>query len=220
MANCNSNAGAEILKYFQKRWQTIHAMTADNANLADNIASAIDSIVVGVDKQDQMLNGLAFNLSALTGKNSVINEIQSTLDECLVNCKVLEELLIEKEQTLIREQINKSFDVNYRMKIYEGKQKKDSEIKIKSIKDNHEKKMKELMKQKVRKEEQIKKREEDILKERQRTFNEVFQSEVDQFKKEGVINRPINTPASASLAEVVVEVDEEEKQILEQFLED
>ena len=225
MGNDRNNAGCGILHHFQKRWESVHKKSVDNGILASNIGSSIDDIVVSVDKNSQILGDLETDLNAFTSSNSIIHSIQLTLDQLLVNVKVIEEFLIEKEEVSMKEKMNKSLDIDYHVKIYEGKLRKEFDAKMKIVQNEHAQRMRELAKEKARREEEKRKREEELLRERQKTFSEAFQSEIDQYKKQGVINKPINNPVSASssaasLSEVVVEVNEEEMRMLEQFLED
>lgn len=228
MGNHN-NAGGGVLHHFEKRWETIHNKSGENGYLAESIGSSISDIVTGVERNHQMLVHLGSNLNALTSNNSIIDSIQSTLDQLVVNVKILEEFLIEKEQMSVKEEMKKSLDLEYHVRIYEGKLRKESHAKMRVAQNDHAQRMRELAKEKARREEEKRKREEEFLRERQKTFSEAFQSEIDQYKKQGVINRPINksinnpvsaSSSAASLSEVVFQVDEEEKRMLEQFLED
>ena len=225
MGNQKNNAGGGILHHFQRQWERIHNRSVEIGRIAGSIASSVNDIVIIVDKNRQILVDLETDLNALTFNDSIIDSIQHTLDQLLVNVKVLEQFLMEKEEISIKLKMNKALDIDYHVKIYEGKLRKELDAKMKIVQNDHVQRMRELAKEKARKEEEKRKKEEELLRERQRTFSEAFQSEIDQYKKQGIINKPINNPVSesssaVSLSEVVVQVDEEEMRVLEKFLED
>lgn len=222
MGSCNNNAGGRILDHYEEEWERIHKVSVENSHLAECVASCICGIAGSVERDTRLLVHLESDLTLFTSNDSLIHALQITLDQLLVNVKLVEGFLREKEEMSVRQRMNKALDMDYHVRIYEGKVRKELDARMRVVQNEHTLRMRELVKEKARREEERRKREEELLLERQRTFSEAFQSEIDQYRRQGVINRPINNPVSPSpsLSEVVLQVDEEEKRMLEQFLQD
>lgn len=205
------DAGAEVLHNYQIQWAQMHRLTQDNAAKATVISQTIDSIKNILSVRDATVNEFELLASNLKFMDEGIKSLEEDVDSALGLMTSLEELLLEKQRFMADQQMKRQFDSQYLLKIYEEKRNRESERTIGLLKNQHLSRVQEM-----RRKEEMK------LKERQEAFKAAFEQEVNKYKLDGVIEKPLGAAAEhasvSSLEDVIVEPDLADEETLQKFL--
>ena len=200
----------ELLAHYQRQWQLLHQTTQSNAVKAEDISRYIFETSSCLKKQASSLREFDTLLSNVVQIESSIKNIENDLSVACSQLAHLEELINDRELCREVDEQNKlQLDAKYKLALYKERRVAEFEEFKSKAAASHALRVNEcerLMKHK--------------LQERQEAFDAAFKDDLNEYKQKGKVDKPSHTPSSTALEDIDVELDQKDKEALDQFLTD
>ncbi|XP_064466428.1 dysbindin protein homolog isoform X2 [Ornithodoros turicata] len=206
-----TNAGAELLHYYQSTWEEIHNGNEENAKKAEEVDTLIDTMHCQFHQQLSWMQQLNQQLGQLPKLQQNVQDLMKTIGELEGLFEEVELHLVGLEDIIETQALQeRQLDERFKLALYKEKKMAHFEELRDKLEEDHQLRL-----------QQVEEHERHILQERQQTFDEVFRNDLELYKAQGKIERiPANSNKQAALEEIDLEGDEQAQAALNEFLED
>lgn len=207
---CSLNAGADLLHYYQQKWEDLHSISEGNAKSAESIDQLIGDLHTYCGDRLNGIQQLNVQLSALPKLQSSVLALMSKIGELEGLFEDVECCLLHLEDIIETQELQeKQLDHRFQLALYkERKLAEYEEVKVKLSRDHAYKVMEFEHKQKT------------ILQERQEAFREAFEEEMQHYKAHGRVERVSSggNTDPVTLADINLDESEGDQTALDAFL--
>ncbi|GIY13107.1 uncharacterized protein CDAR_420701 [Caerostris darwini] len=206
------HAGANLLHYYQQQWEVLHENDATNAKKAEEVDTLISNLHTYCVDHLSIIKQLNIQLAALPQLQTGIMDLMGKIGELEGLFEEVEDALINLEDVIETQELQeRQLDHRFQLAMYKEKKLADFEDMKAKLGEEHACRVLE-----------YEKKQGEILKERQNTFQEVFEEELQQYKKHGIkeLRKRVSSTSSAqsvSLEDIEIEDD---ASALDEFLGD
>lgn len=209
----NFNAGADLLQHYQKQWQEFHNLNDDNAKQAEEVGRLIENLQGQCQEQSSAIQQIVIQLSQVPRLQTSVSTLMNKIGELEGIFEEVEVALFNLEDVIEMQQLQeKQLDQRFQLALHKEKRLAGfDDIKSKLAEDHAVKLL------------EYEKRQQKLQLEREEAFKEVFEEDMQQYKEFGCIERPPSCNSVRStlgLEEIQLDEDEEDKEKLNEFLED
>ncbi|KAK3589110.1 hypothetical protein CHS0354_017452 [Potamilus streckersoni] len=206
----NFEAGADLLNKYQNVWKELHKYCEENGKKAEDVDIQIGSLYIQYDRSLEVFSKLHEELANLPVMLQKLQEVTDTLAQVEEEYDKVEVALIRLQNVCEEEELQKAkISHDLQLKAYREKRFKElNKVKVQIAKEH------------VQKVQAFEKKHQTQLKERQVVFQEVFEHDIEQYKKHGKIERLPSTPESEKKLDLEDFVPDDNDGALEEFFED
>ncbi|XP_070385960.1 dysbindin protein homolog [Dermacentor albipictus] len=204
-------AGADLLHYYQSKWEELHSQNEGNAKRAEEVDVLIAGLQSYCHQQLVSMQQLNLQLTQLPKLQQGVQDLMNTIGELEGMFEEVELRLVSLEDVIETQALQeKQLDERFKLALYGEKKKGHFE----SLKDKLEEDHQTLLRQ-------LEEQEQEVLRERQETFGEVFRRDLEAYKEQGTLHRiEAVHDAQVDLEDIDLEGNDEEREALDEFLAD
>lgn len=215
--NVNLDAGADMIDYYQYRWQQLHELSQENAKKSIQITSALTEIDCDVQRLHSATNKLIDELSSIPDLEQSINAIELEIERSMPLLNLFEDAITELN--------NQAISMDYEHHIMESEQKISNLVRrreddIRLLESHYIAKEEQKIREKAE-------REALLLREKQDIFQKAFEDQLQAYKLGNInddndVRSNLNNDENLDkkLAEISLDIAKEEVDALEKFLQD
>ncbi|KAL3859364.1 hypothetical protein ACJMK2_009588 [Sinanodonta woodiana] len=205
----NNDAGADLLNKYQTIWKELHKYCEENGKKAEDVDILVGTLYVRYDRAVEVFSKLHEELANLPIMLQKLQEVTDTLAHVEEEYDKVEAALVRLQNISEEEELVKAkISHETQLKAYREKRFKElNKVKVQIAKEH------------VQKIQAFEKRHQSQLKERQVVFQEVFEHDLEQYKKHGRIERLPSTPESEKKLDLEDFIPDDNDGALEEFFE-